>query len=279
MPLPQTGITPQTYESLIMDAGVVIVNYGEPSQRVLGATNGGVTFSWRELEWRSPEIDGLKGPLAGASRITRAVPQIVANLVEWNLENLMLAMPGFTEVNDPPAGFTRLERSTRVVSIDDYPVNVAVVGRLSNSNAAVIIVINRPLVMDAVELNMQQNTEATSAVTFVGHYDTSNPELEPVYVLWPDSLTAVPNLAGLTIPADSEIADDASPGDVVAAITGLTSGSTRATTNPMFAVSGGNLVVGTATLVAGVYTFQIVESLAGSQNSPRASTVTVEITA
>lgn len=66
---------------------------------------------------------------------------------------------------------------------------------------------------------------------------------------------------------------------MIAAISGLSAGSTRSTTNPAFAVSGSNLVVGdAAALSPGVQTFAIVEAISTAGNSPRASSVTVTVT-
>lgn len=271
-----TGVTAQTWENMIIDAAVVYVNYGLPSQAILGATNGGVTFGWEAFNMRSPEIDGIKGRLAGVSRITEASPQIVVSLVEWNLDAIKLAFPGCSVVE--AGGIATLTRDARVIPLEDYPANIAMVGTQSGTGDPVVIMLKYPMVVSGAEIPTEDDSEATADLTFVGHYDPSNPEVEPWEIRWPTSDKV--NLQTLTIPADTEIDDDAADGAVVAAISGRATGSAIASTNPNFSVTGDNLVVATgATLVAGEYTFALVETLAAGIGSPKASPVTVTINA
>ncbi|MDD7973443.1 hypothetical protein [Roseinatronobacter alkalisoli] len=192
MPAPkQTGVTAATWNSLIMDAAVAYLNYGSTDEnypeRILGATNGGVSFGWAEFNMRHPEIDGLKGSMKGASRITQAIPQLEVNLVEWSLENLLLAFPGCeVEVSGVGAAqITTLTRSNRLIAPEEYPLNVAMVGTQSGTGLPVVAIIKNPLVVEGVELATQEDSETTTPVIFVGHYDPENPEDEPWEIRFP----------------------------------------------------------------------------------------------
>jgi hypothetical protein len=271
----QTGVTAQTWENMIIDSAVVYVDYGLPGETILGATNGGVTFGWDAFNVRSPEIDGIKGRLAGVSRITEASPQITVSLVEWNLTAIKLASPGCTVVE--AGGIATITRNTRVIPIGDYPLNIAMVGTQSGTGDPVVILLHRPMVVSGVEIPTEDDSEATADLTFVGHYDPANPEQEPWEIRWPTSDKV--NLGPLTL-ATSEIDDDAADGAVVGGIVGRAEGSTIVSTNPNFSATGDNLVVAVdATLTAGSYTFALVETLAGATGSPRASAVTVTVNA
>ena len=185
-----TGVTAATWENMIVDAAVVYVNYGEGNEAILGATSGGATFGWAEFTMRNPEIDGLKGHIAGATRITRAIPQITANLIEWNLDAFKLAFPGYTET--VAGDVITMTRSKRVLGIADHPVNVAMVGLQSGTGKPVVMMVKRPLVMNGIQFPTTENSEATSEVVFVGHYDPETPEVEPWEVRFPVAATTPP---------------------------------------------------------------------------------------
>lgn len=271
-----SGVTPQTWENMIIDSAVAYVNYGLPDERILGATNGGITFGWEAFNVRTPEIDGLKGRLAGVSRITEASPQIVVNLVEFSLENFQLAFPGIDVQTQ--GGFTHITRSGRVIPIEEYPENLAMVGTQSGTGNPVIIMIKRPMVVSGAEIPTADDSEATAALTFVGHYDPSDPEVEPWEIIMPNSSGAA-SLERLRIPASTTIAEDAASASVVAVVTGQAVGSTITVVDPRFEIVGDELRRTTSGVLApGNVDIIVVEALAGAYNSPRASSLRVTVT-
>lgn len=182
-----TGVTAQTWENLVLDTAVAYLDYGESGERILGATNGGVSFGWADFQTRQPEIDGLKGPIMGASRITRAVPQVSVNLVEWSLENLLLGLPGavMAVTGAGAAQITTLTRSARLIPVADYITNVALVGTLSGETAPIVILVKNALILDGFSLPTNPDSEATAELVFVGHYDSASPEAEPWEIRYP----------------------------------------------------------------------------------------------
>lgn len=186
-----SGVTESTWQNLIIDSGVVYANYGlgeSEGERILGATNGGVSFGWETFETRTPEIDGLKGPIKGATRITQAVPMISVNLVEWSLENFRLVFPGYEETTDGTGAerVSILTRSNRLFSEADYLDNIAIVGTLSGSEIPVVAMVKNALVTGGIELPLGPDSEATTEITFIGHYDGQNPEDEPWEIRYPN---------------------------------------------------------------------------------------------
>ena len=89
----RSGISADTPERIIIDAGAVYLNYGLTNQRLLGATRGGNEFNINRVA-RNIGIDGLKGAAKGLKRITEVNPQITANLIELSVENLIAAIAG-----------------------------------------------------------------------------------------------------------------------------------------------------------------------------------------
>lgn len=89
----KTGISADTPDRIIIDAGAVYLNYGLGSQRLLGATRGGNEFNLNRTS-KNIEIDGLKGSVKGLKRIIEVNPQITANLLELSVDNLIAAIGG-----------------------------------------------------------------------------------------------------------------------------------------------------------------------------------------
>lgn len=101
----RTGISVDTPDRIIIDAGAVYLNYGKASQRLLGATRGGNEFNLNRTS-KNIEIDGLKGAVRGLKRIVEVNPQITANLLELSVDNLIAAIGG---ANQSDLGYIDLE--------------------------------------------------------------------------------------------------------------------------------------------------------------------------
>lgn len=89
----KTGISSETPDRIIIDAGAVYLNYGQANERLLGATRGGNEFNLNRVT-KNIEADGLKGAVKGMKRVTEVNPQITANLLELSVENLIAAIAG-----------------------------------------------------------------------------------------------------------------------------------------------------------------------------------------
>lgn len=269
-----SGVTAATWRSMIMDSAVAYVDYGLPTERIMGATNGGVTFGFETFNVRSPEIDGVKGRLAGVSRITEASPQITVNLVDFQREVLPLMFPGSDVVEQ--AGKLIVTRNARVIPLEDYPENLAMVGTQSGTGQPVVMMIKRPMCITGAEIPTADDTEATSALTFVGHYDPADIEQEPWEIQFPIATTGGELLKLSVSPAS--VSASASVGDVVGAISRRAPGSTIVSSDPRFVVDGNNLEVG-AVLTAGTIQIALTEILDGAAGSPRASLITIVVEA
>ncbi len=101
----KTGISSDTPDRIIIDAGAVYLNYGLGNQRLLGATRGGNEFNLNRVT-KNIEADGLKGAVRGMKRITEVNPQITANLLELSVDNLIAAIGG---ANQSDRGYVELE--------------------------------------------------------------------------------------------------------------------------------------------------------------------------
>jgi len=89
----KSGLNVDTPDRIFVDAGEVYLNYGLPSERLLGATRGGNEFNLNK-EIRDIEVDGVRGSVKGLRRRTVCRPQITCNLIELSLDNLLKAIAG-----------------------------------------------------------------------------------------------------------------------------------------------------------------------------------------
>ena len=89
----RSGITKDTPNRIMIDAGAVYLNYGLSNERLLGATRGGNEFNLNRTV-KNIEIDGLKGAVKGLKRIVEVNPQITVNLLELTVANLVAAIAG-----------------------------------------------------------------------------------------------------------------------------------------------------------------------------------------
>lgn len=183
------GITTETHKRLLIDAGVVILNYGkgaENGERVLGATNGGNTFTVeREIRDMAENIDGNKGKTKGFRRVVAENAQIVTNLIEVTKANVSLAIAGAIANSVPeglgddtrfPNGYTDITSGD--IDDDSYNDSIAIVGTLSNGDPIIVIIYNA-LSDENYELGQTDKEEAVLPVTFSAHWDPEEENTPP----------------------------------------------------------------------------------------------------
>jgi hypothetical protein len=181
----QHGITADTFKNLLLDAGKIVINYGETDERSLGATLGGNSFNL-EPEWKDIRPDGARGKVKGGRRIVDVSVALVVNMFEMTKENLLLALPGATATADSATTPTAdvISRS-RNIEDQDYLKNITYVGTISGKNDPVIITIFNGLQDGALEIGSEDKEEASTELTFSGHFDPAAMEMEPWEIRYP----------------------------------------------------------------------------------------------
>lgn len=188
MPI-QRGITTETANRLLINEGVVYINYGEAGERLLGATRGGTEFTI-EQEVHMPEIDGAKGPLKGTRRIIESIARINTELLEMTHENFLLAISGADSTHvaaaaGPPAVAEHESiRRSRELAEMDYFTNVAVVGELADGREVIVLLYNT-LNEEAVTIGQEDRNEAVLPLAFTAHYDPADLATEPWEIRFP----------------------------------------------------------------------------------------------
>lgn len=177
------GITKETFENLLIDAGKIVLNYGiAGKEKDLGATLGGNTFNV-EGEWKDILPDGSRGKIKGGRRLTNIAVTLTVNMFEMTTDNLLLAMPGAEATDVAANGQTgnthKSIRRSRNIQLEDYLDNIALVGTISGTDEPCIIIVENALQDGALEIATEDKEEATTELTFSGHFNPENQELEP----------------------------------------------------------------------------------------------------
>ncbi|MFW5855782.1 MAG: hypothetical protein ACOCVB_00765, partial [Bacillota bacterium] len=194
--LKTTGVSKETVENMLVDAGAVYLipdadgpeDLEDPDNyERLAATRGGNTFTV-EQEFREIEVDGIKGQWKGGKRIISVVPQITANVLEISTEVLKRAFPG-ADVDEewPESTEATHDLITREGGLElaDYIDYSCLVGNKHGTDEPVICYIENGLQDDNIELSTEDEDESVPALTFTGHYDPEEPEKEPWGILNP----------------------------------------------------------------------------------------------
>ena len=173
------GITDKTYKHFVIDAGAVYLNYGEPDEKLIGATRDGNTFTI-EQEIKEIEVDGAKGPVKGFRRITNVTARITANFVEFTTDILKLALPGSTVEDYPETEPTHDEiKRALQIALGDYHKNIAIVGNKSGTDKPFVCGIKNALADGNFEVSESDGEEATISIQFTAHFDPENLDEEP----------------------------------------------------------------------------------------------------
>ena len=181
------GITTTTVDRLTINAGALWKNLFEASEELIGATSGGNTFVV-EQEIKIIEIDGAKGPLKGARRVTESVARITANIIEHTTENVLMALAGadatdWFEAPDATATHDKIKRTRNIID-SDYVKNIGIVGETSDGKD-VIIIIENALADGGFELAWEDKEEGILETQFTAHYDPANINSEPWAIYYP----------------------------------------------------------------------------------------------
>lgn len=177
MPKRTTGITSQSLNSFVIDAGAVYVNLGETDERLLGATKEGSTFTI-EAEMREMEIDGVRQAIKGTKRIINVLATLTVNLLELSAENLSLALVGseLTEFTDENATDPTHDviRRAREIGTMDYIKNIAIVGKVNNTGDNFVGLLYNALSSGGLEMALEDENEAAIELTFTAHIDADD---------------------------------------------------------------------------------------------------------
>lgn len=181
----QTGITADTPQRLIVDAGVLYLDYGEVTEEVLGATRGGSVFSV-ETEQKSMEFDGAIGPLKGAQRIVGVSAKLTVNMVEFTTTIFNMAFPGSSSSDYGSPKSHDLITRAGVIALADYYTNVTLVANTTVGSTSYAMFMLKNAIADSnLEMTFADKDESVPSITFMAHFDPTDLDTEPWEIYWP----------------------------------------------------------------------------------------------
>lgn len=176
------GITPETYEKIVLDAGQLRIDYVDEANpgALLAATRGGSIIEIKS-ELRKMIIDGSKGDTKGDKRIASVECSITANIIEWKSWVIKLAAPG----SDSYATPTHAEiKRFLLLSLSKYRSSVALLGQVMFSEQRIICVLNNVIGTNGINISFVENDESNLQIVFKGSF-TPSMETEPWSIKYP----------------------------------------------------------------------------------------------
>lgn len=191
-----SGFTKETAENLLLDAGAFFANYdidtdtfdtAVGSGKLLGATQGGGEFN-AEPEFRSIEVDGVKGRAKGLQVIDAWEVSIKTNVLEVSKEAIQRALTTSTVDTTTNEKYDIIKAKNHI-ELDDYIENITWVGTKSGSKEPVIIQIYNALNTNGLSLATEDKAEAVIETEFFGHYDAEDLQEPPFAIFYPKKAT------------------------------------------------------------------------------------------
>jgi hypothetical protein len=188
--MPISTVTTEQINNIILDTGVVYVDYGEAGERILAPTRGGSTWVV-EQDVRLIERDGALGKEKGLRRITREDAMLTVRLLDLSKENFHMALRGANLT-----GSTITSTQNGNIELTEYFTNITWVGEDMEGKSRIITLFNA-MSDNGLSLNYEDKNEAVLEVVFAGHRDPSD-YTEPLYTIV-EAETAATNLSGLAV--------------------------------------------------------------------------------
>lgn len=167
-------ITVEQIENIVIDSGVVYINYGVEGERLLAPVRGGNTFTV-EGEIREIEVDGTRGKTKGLRRRIREDANLAVNFMDLSLKNLNMALPG----SKLDVAGKKLSSGWKITD-EDYLENVTLIGEDMKGEFKKITIYNA-LADEGLEISMQDEDESVVEVHFSAHHKPDPTETD---VLW-----------------------------------------------------------------------------------------------
>ena len=162
------NVTATEIEKLVIDTGVVFLDYGEATQRKLAPCEGENSFVVTQ-EIRDIEYNGRRGKTKGLRRVTAEDATLTVNLLNLTQANLKLALPGATL----DGGTNAITNGTGTIAATDYLTNVTLIGDTLDGEVKIITLYNA-MADGGLNISAGKKGEAGLQLTFSAHYDPAN---------------------------------------------------------------------------------------------------------
>lgn len=173
------NLTTREIESIQIDEGVVIINYGETDERPLVPCRGGGEFI-ATANIRDIEFDGRNGKTAGTQVIDEQAADLKVTTISMTPENLWLALPfarifdaNGQAVTNPASAATIKNPKMGIIPSSAYLVNVTMFAKLVGGTFKKIT-LYKPMTEEGIDVKAVQKAEGELALDFHAHYGTDD---------------------------------------------------------------------------------------------------------
>lgn len=160
------NLTTKQIENIQLDEGIIFLNYGLPTQRLLAPTRGGGEFA-ANMTVRDIEFDGRHGKTAEMQVIEEQNASLKVTTLDMSQENLALAIPNCV-VEDDDGKTIRNPRSGVIVN-DSYLENVTMFTKALGGKYK-RITIYKPMHETGLSTKAVQKAEGELALEFAAHF-------------------------------------------------------------------------------------------------------------
>lgn len=164
---------------VLYDSAAVYVNYGQPGQRVLGATRGGCKFTV-ENTYIELDCDGARGDVEYKKYIEKSRASVELNLIELSPDAITALLPAAEYITD--STHSTITRKRQIAS-SDYFDSISIVGQVEGRENPIVCTVKNALCVDNFEMTFSENNEVTIKAKFIGHCDINNLQSEPFYIM------------------------------------------------------------------------------------------------
>jgi len=173
----------ENLEHIVIDAGVVYLNYGvEGKEKLLAPCKGDNVFNV-EAELREIEANSLKGKTKGLRRKIREDASLRVNLMDLSLDNVKSMLPGSRLSG-------KILKHGWDIEDEDYIENVTIIGEELGGGFKRITIYDA-LSDEPVEITLVEDDESAVEVQFSAHHDLPGAE---DYDFWEvEDLTSLAN--------------------------------------------------------------------------------------
>lgn len=160
------NLTTKQIENIQLDEGIIFLNYGLPTQRLLAPTRGGGEFA-ANMTVRDIEFDGRHGKTAEMQVIEEQNVSLKVTTLDMSQENLALAIPNCVVEDDD--GKTIRNPRSGVIANDSYLENVTMFTKALGGKYK-RITIYKPMHETGLSTKAVQKAEGELGLEFAGHY-------------------------------------------------------------------------------------------------------------
>lgn len=184
------NVTAAQIKNILLDTGVVYVDYGEVSERILAPTRGGNSFVV-EQDVKIIDRDCALGKEKDLRRTIMEDATLTVRLMDISIANLQLALRSAT------ATATKITSTTDgVIAESEYLKNVTLIAKDLEGKNKIITLFNA-MADNGLSIDMTDKDESVVEVVFAGHRDPTD-YTKPLYTI-EEVDDPAPNLSALVI--------------------------------------------------------------------------------